>query len=283
MKRAVSDVIGFSLMFSVIILGVALVSTAGFGQLAEISDQERVGAGERGMEAFAGNLDDVARQGDLARSVDLAPSGGLIWYRNSAIEINVSDSTESVLHDDTYDVNSLEHRFSRPEGFVSVNYESGAVMRSDGGGAITNPRMRCDQDRSTAVLTLVSLRGSDSLSLGDGFGSGTGVPRPPDLEGVPGDGSVVSTERTVRFGASHEETRMGYSNFDDTTSETVVIDVSNSANPETWSHALYRASGWEPADPDDYEDPNTVENEWECESVETIVVREVLVTLSADS
>lgn len=267
MSRAVSDLIGFSLMFSIIILGVALVSTAGFAQLSEISNHERVSAGERGMEAFAANLDDVARQGDLARSVQLSPSGGLIWFRDSALHVVVGTGPPV-----TYDVNSLEHRFSNESGFVSVNYESGSVMRSDGGLAIVNPRMRCDTAQNTAVVTLVTLLEGDGMAIGNGFGSGTGVPRPPSFDGAPGDGAVASTERAVRFDMAHHETRVENRTIDGSQRD-VEIQVQDTANPAQWGFAFERAAGWEEDSSDTYV----------CEDAETIIVREVQVRLSAAS
>lgn len=265
MRRGVSDLIGFTLMFSVIIIGVALVATAGFGQLSEISDQEKISAAERGMEAFAADLDDISRQGDLGRSIQLAPSGGLIWYRPSTISVTAGGTTRD------YDVNSLEHRFSREDGFVSVNYETGAVTRSNGGLPIVSPRMRCTPSQNSATITLLNLTGDRGLSLGTGYGSGTGVPNPPAGDEIPGETELVSTERTVTFQATHNETSVEYRTVDGP-SGPITIDVSNTANPDQWGFAFEEARGWT---------ATGTPSEFECQNVETAVVRVVDVSVTA--
>lgn len=268
-RRGISDLIGFSLMFSIIIIGVALVSTAGFAQLSELSQQEQIGAAERGMEAFAANLDAIARQGDPARSIQLAPSGGLLWFNESRVTIDVGGDTLE------YDVNSLEHRFSRGNEFASVNYDTGAVTRSDGGLPTVYPRWRCDDnaDPGSAVVTLVTLTAGDGLSLGSGFGSGTGFPNPPRADEIPQGGDLVSTERTVTFEVTHQDTTVEYRNVDQTDEETVEIDVSGTANPLPWTFGLDRADGW--GQSGDYS--------YTCDGVETVIIRNVTVELSAST
>lgn len=265
--RAISDLVGFTLMFSIIIMSVAIVSTAGITQLSELSERESINSAERGMEAFAGSADDLVRQGDIVRGATLAPSGGLVWFNGSTelkVTVDRPSPTLSTAHD--ISLNATEHRFSRNPEDVSVVYEGGAVMRSDGGGAIVRPQWRCADDR--AVLTAVKLVPGDGLADGSGFGSGTS-----DVSPTSGDeiirGDIESTDSGVQFQMRRTNTEVEtYS--DDDGRLTVTIDPADTANPAQWRFYFDRSDQWTDVGSGDFA----------CQDVGHAVVRTVTVELS---
>jgi len=263
--RAVSDVVGFTLMFSIIILSVAIVSTAGLTQLSELSERESINSGERAMEAFAGSVDDLSRQGDLVREATLSPGGGTIWLNGDA-ELGIEVTDGAVTHlDQTYAINALEHRYDRNPEDVTISYEGGGVFRSDGAAALVRPQWRCTSDR--AVLTVVKFAGTSSFSVGDGYGSDSGDPLPPGGEGVP-SGTIESTDRGVRFQLTRVDADT-YAIVDETAPSgtlDVSVDYANAANPEQWEFFLDRSQGWT--------------DTGECADVEMAVVRVVTVEIA---
>lgn len=271
-ERGISDLVGFTLMFSIIIMSVAIVTTAGVTQLSELSEREGINSAERGMEAFAGSADDLLRHGDFVRGATLSPSGGLVWLNDTSLGVRVVDNgTGNVppggfdqTGPDAIEVNATEHRFSRNPEDVSVVYESGTVLRSDGGGAIARPQWECSDD--TAVLTAVKLRPGEGLSIGSGFGSGTG-----DLEPTAGDevirGDIESTDSGVRFQLARTKTEVYTENggsFD------LEVNPEGTATPAQWQFFFEQSDQWLSPSGDFYR----------CPDVSTVVVRVVSVDVS---
>lgn len=273
--RGISDLVGFVLMFGIIIMSVAIVTTAGLGQLSELSEREGINSAERGMEAFAGSVDDLTRHGDLFRQALLSPSGGLVWLNQSSMGLEVYNSTQSdpLVLDKTgaansVGVNALEHRFSRNPEDVSVSYESGSVFRSDGGGAIVRPQWKCGDE--TAFVTAVRLAPGGDLSLGSGFGSDTG-----DVSPTSGDemlsGDIESTDEAVRFQLTRTNTETHTFENENGNSLTVRVNADETATPEQWQFYFERADGWS----------STGSGWYDCENKQRVVVRIVTVELTA--
>jgi len=264
--RAVSDMVAFVLMFAIIILGVGIASLGAFGDLGDFSDREQVESSERGMAAAASTVDALHRQDDTRRTFSLALGGGAIFLNESHVSVNVSDGVSgSDSINDTFhraQINSLEHEFDRSPDDVAVTYEGGAVFRSPGVGVRYRPSIKCEPG-GTAIVSLVSLNAS-SFYLAEGDDS----PVPLNPFGLPGESPVADLGQSLIFSAtldSDSTTR----EFASPTDEALVVNVSESANPQQWDWYLDR-NGW--TEQNDYV--------YECGGVDEMLVRITTVDLS---
>lgn len=265
-KRAVSDVIGFSLMFGIIIVGVGVVSVGGLDDILDFGDREEITTSERGMEAAAATLDKINSQSDWNRSFSIVVGTGNVWLNDSELTISGAAGIEGDIgNGGTIPVNSLEHRFDRQPEDVSVRYEAGAVFRSDSVAASYRPSFKCNGDTDTALVSVVNL-----TARGSGINVAVDYNRrfTIDPTSIPDESPVAAFAETLTLQADLQswETHMrtGLSSGD-----ALQIDVSGTATPAAWAYYL-KNRGWTP-------DP-AGGGTFTCEA-ETVVVREMTIGL----
>lgn len=173
-ERAVSDVIGFILVFSFISLTVGVVSITGFTGLEDRQDVEQVNNAERAFEILADNIEDIERRGAPRRSTEIGLAGAqLSSAETTKVEVTVLDSTTSPPTRLSTNVKILNPiRYSAPDGTTLV-YENGAVIREDpnGGAVMKREPKLVFSDRGpagttidTAILPIVPT--SKAMSIG---------------------------------------------------------------------------------------------------------------------
>lgn len=164
--RGVSDLVGFAVIFGVVILSITLIYTVGLTALDDLQHDEAMNNAGRAFDIVAENLADIHQDGAPARSTELQFGGGQVSLTGQAkIElvargtagpgVNISSSTPITYH-------------SRETAFY---YVSGAVIRSDRGNSVMvlEPPFRFGADRT--VISLVKTRAAgDTDSIG---GQGT--------------------------------------------------------------------------------------------------------------
>jgi hypothetical protein len=266
--RGISDVVAFVLIFSMVIVSGSIVATAGVDQLTELRDFEQVQSSERAMEVAAADLSRLQR-GSPVTDLVFATNGGSLWLNESSLQVNASGpGVDSEEINGSYQVNSLEHRLSRGTQDVTVAYESGGVMRSDGATFEFEPRWQ--RDTETVIVTIVSLReGSDEITaVSGGFSPDFAInPR----RGVPQDAAARDPDQTIQIDAEANFTarQQWHVPFNGSETGTVQIDVSETANPDQWARSLEEA-GWD----------ETAPYEYEADAEETILIRHVVIELS---
>jgi hypothetical protein len=90
--RAVSDVIGYVLVFSLIIATVGIVTAVGFSTIEDRQRDERINNVERAFDVFAANVEDVYRGGAPSRATEIRLSGGTLQY-GEPVTITVRDGS----------------------------------------------------------------------------------------------------------------------------------------------------------------------------------------------
>ncbi|SDZ87857.1 hypothetical protein SAMN04488065_0959 [Haloplanus vescus] len=160
--RAVSEVLSFVLVFSLITLSVGTVSVFGLSSLQDTRNLERIDNGERAFDVLADNQLDIAHGGAPSRATEIKLAETTLTLADSLdSEVTLSDGT------------SLGRTESRPVVFGQagdsgnlsrgVVYEMGAVLRVDQGGAVMQrtPPFRFDENRTVIhYLTLESQTGT---------------------------------------------------------------------------------------------------------------------------
>ncbi|MEF8856596.1 MAG: hypothetical protein V5A16_04155 [Haloplanus sp.] len=133
--RAVSDVLSFVLVFSLITASVGVVTVVGLGGLQDARDAERIDNGERAFEVLADNHRDIVRGGAPSRATEVKLAETTLTLTEPS-DSNVTLSGGSVVGTTA----------SRPVTFgmsgdatnlsSGVVYELGAVFRVDRGGSV---------------------------------------------------------------------------------------------------------------------------------------------------
>lgn len=157
--RGVSDVVGYILVFSLIIMVIATVFTIGFSGLADRQQAEQVNNVERAMDVFGQNMEDVWAREAPSRATEMRLAGGTLRFEEP-VEITVERDGSSVT------------AFTRPVTYehenTEISYSAGALFRNDGGDRsimLAEPPYTVRSDRVVLPLVEVSRpSGQDSVS-----------------------------------------------------------------------------------------------------------------------
>jgi len=162
--RAVSDVVGYVLIFSLIVATVGVVTTVGFGTLDDRQTAEQINNAERAFDVFANNMENVYRDGSPSRATEMRLSGGTLQY-GEPVNITIQDA-------DNPDVNHTVRitPLVYSEGDTEIVYEGGAIIRDDGDGMVMRraPPFRIDADQTLLPFVRTTRAVGDTSVSRDG-------------------------------------------------------------------------------------------------------------------
>ncbi|MFB6156542.1 MAG: hypothetical protein ABEJ34_01705 [Haloferacaceae archaeon] len=125
--RGVSDVIGFVLVFSLIVGSISVMTVVGLDGLQDARDSARVENAELAFDVLANNIEDSQRRGAPGRATEIRlGGGGLTVGEETVIRVTVGGTTTS---------RTIEPIVYEFEG-THIVYESTAVLRQESGGAV---------------------------------------------------------------------------------------------------------------------------------------------------
>lgn len=152
-----SEVVGFILVFGLVIASVGTVYAFGVGELQDAREYERVNNAERAFEVFADNVGDVARRGAPSRGTELKLADSTLGYGETTVNVTL-DTTPATpgsdVNDSTGNVSLSPVTLTLGDA-GEVRYASGAVLRTDGDGPprmVHEPDFVFDDDRVVVQL-----------------------------------------------------------------------------------------------------------------------------------
>jgi len=155
-NRAISDVVGYVLVVSLVISVVGVVSVVGFSSLEDARYAEQASNAERAFDVLADNVGDVYGDGAPSRGTEISLSEASL-RTTGAVTVNVTARDTS-----TGDNFTLE-KTSQPVVWqgtrdTELAYSLGATLRAqpDGGVVIEGAPSRYDTDR--AVIHVIQTR-----------------------------------------------------------------------------------------------------------------------------
>lgn len=175
--RAVSELIGFVLIFGLIISTVAVVSVAGFGSLSDRQTAEQVNNVERAFEVLVNNIRDLTVHQDTERATEVRlAEGELTTAEPLTIRFGVTEADTAELNDISTSVAFTDQNVSDSTDPIvyqvdsrQVIVELGGVLRTRDEQSIVTvePDLSLDPESGTIRLSYPStvLRGS-SKSIG---------------------------------------------------------------------------------------------------------------------
>lgn len=165
-ERAISEVLGYVIIFSMILLMVGIVYTGGAANLQEVRDNQQVVGVERAFVAVDSDVTDIARDGAPSRSSTIRLNGGTLTFGGGAT-MNVTVGTNTT---NSYRLAPMVYRF---DGEPRLAYVGGMVLRSGGDGewvVVSDPPVVTARN-DTGALESVLLPVLDT----DGTGSAQGA------------------------------------------------------------------------------------------------------------
>jgi hypothetical protein len=149
-ERAVSDVIGFILVFSLVSTTVAVVSISGFQTLEDARDAEKINNAERAFDVLDDNIEDITQDGAPSRATEISLTrSGLDTAGNATITITYNSTIRNSYN------NSFQKRIdpltweTNGPSETEIVYAFGAVIRQqrDGGVVVGRPPFELDDER----------------------------------------------------------------------------------------------------------------------------------------
>lgn len=167
-QRAVSDLLGFAVVFGIVVLSITLLYTVGTGTLDTLQHDQAVDNTERAFDIVATNVEDVSRNGAPGRATELQLASGELNLDGS---VTMSITNISDVPGTDVSVISPSAPITYTRRASGLHYAGGAVVRTQRTQAVMvdNPQFRFDDDRTVLSIIETNSR-SDTTSLG-GTGS----------------------------------------------------------------------------------------------------------------
>lgn len=167
--RAVSETIGFVLVFSLVVSSVGAVYVVGFQGLTDARDGERVDNAERAFEVMAHNVEDLTRRGVGSRATEIRIADAGI-RAGEPVMMNVSgdyDETDPNSTEDfvTGNVTITPLVYETAAGGDRVRYSNGAVLRGNDDGMVMReqPGVVVDDNRTVIPIVQTSVFGTQRV------------------------------------------------------------------------------------------------------------------------
>lgn len=170
--RGISEVVGFVLSFSIIILAVGLMFSGGTTSLLDIRGDQQTQNAEQVFLAIADGFSELeeGQAPKRAGSLDLDVGASLSVANESQITVRVNGPG----YERTFNTRSLNYNYER----TIVSYQNGAVIRSDRGAAVMvgkPPELYCSDSSRVAVVSIVTLVAPNTSSVGGSTVTVTGI------------------------------------------------------------------------------------------------------------
>ena len=183
--RGVSEVVAFILVFAIILGSVGLLYSTAFGAMLDYQENERETNAVRAMDALTENFNDVVRRNGVnERYGELSLREGAVATADdgTTVTVTVTDDSgdETTLGTDPggrfagYGDGTAElGAFAYESDDGTIAYEGGGLVRGDetGSAVVREPRIRCNEERKSAVVSLVAISAEDrSIRTSTGLG-----------------------------------------------------------------------------------------------------------------
>ncbi|EMA18765.1 DUF7289 family protein [Haloarcula argentinensis] len=155
--RGVSDLLAFTLTFSIIITGIALVTLGGLGAFDAIQQGATTDVAETSMIGFAETTDDHIQSGAPRRTTSMKLQGHGLSLQASTLNVTVDGRSTNI---------SIGAFVRETDSGTDIVYTSGAVYRVQQEGLVVSrkPSFRCAPDSGSVYLSVLSLDGQTDFS-----------------------------------------------------------------------------------------------------------------------
>lgn len=176
--RGQSELIGFAIIFGLIVFSISVLSVTGYGGLQNAQEYERTDNVQRAFAALADDIDDIVHQGASSRTTEIKLADAkLSLEQREMITVNGSSPDGEFTH--TYAVRSIVYDSGTG---TEIAYTNGALVRQD--------------DESAVMLREPNLILTDDAVV------------IPIVQPAPGGTEAVGGSTTVLVGTAHSDTEL---------------------------------------------------------------------------
>ena len=184
--RGISEVVAFILTFAIILGSVGLLYTTAFGAMTDYQESEQETNAVRAMDSLTDNFNDVLRSSGVnQRYGEISLRNGQITTSEGGTAVNITITNESgdvkLLGNSSGDrfagygngATAELGEFAYESDNGKIAYEGGGLIRSEGSGSVVlrEPQIRCDEERQTAIISLVTISAENrSIQTSSGLG-----------------------------------------------------------------------------------------------------------------
>jgi hypothetical protein len=245
-RRAISDAIGFVLVFGIVISTVAVVYVGGFSSLDNARQFERMNNAERAFEVFADNVEDISQRGAPTRATEVKlAEAALLEGPRRTIAVNASRTNDPTV-DSSRNISYWPLVYeSRTDESNKLFYSLGATFRASSGGTTMSTEPAWIVEDSRVVIPVIQTE-------------------------FVGSGEVVGSD-TVLVRTAHQGTEVLVDNATHNTQLNVTMQTPRASSWRSYIEDDNSNANCPPADNDD----DTVY--CEIEDVETVYVTRVVI------
>ncbi|MFB6070811.1 MAG: hypothetical protein ABEJ76_07285 [Halanaeroarchaeum sp.] len=134
--RAVSDVLGYALVFALIVSMVGVVYTTGLGGLRDVRQAEKLENAERAFDVLDANLDDIALGKTNSRGTEIKLEDARLGFGEAVVlDVTVGgvDSYRATMRPIVFESGTRETKIVAIDGAVLRSGRHGSVMLSEPG------------------------------------------------------------------------------------------------------------------------------------------------------
>lgn len=180
-RRAQSEVLGFILVFAVIVASTGIVYTVGFSSLEDARTAEQLNNMERAYDILDDNVRDISRRGAPSRATEIDLGGGGFRFGE---EVNITvTATNTTNASDNRSISATTRPLVYTLDGRSVVYTSGATIRENRDGSVMTSSPEWVFGGQRVLLGVLTAQADD------------------DREAVGGQTSVLVRTRTRNRGA----------------------------------------------------------------------------------
>lgn len=212
-ERAASEVIGFIVVFSIILASVTVITVSGTDTLQSLRDTTQVKNAERVYEILADNAEDMYRRGATSRATEIKLQGASISF-GDAVTMNVTanDTTEAQPDDDfteEFEFRPLVYRDQATD--TELVYSAGSIFRVQPNGAVVVRRSPLIVTKQRVVIPMI--RTTKGRTSADALGGSTALIR---MERTNRELLLANrTEDDSTDGSEYEDVRITFSGAPD--------------------------------------------------------------------
>jgi hypothetical protein len=174
-ERAVSEAIGFILIFGIIISGIGLVTLYGYPMLIQQQTNADEQIMEKNMIVLQNDVKSLAYKTVPYKETSLKIGGGAMVVHNTtegsdSAYFEISDTNGLIKNDDgsTYTFYPGDLRYESTSAQTGMSLENGAVVKrmlaQEGSAMLAEPRWFVDDQTNTAVIYLIGFNSTDAMS-----------------------------------------------------------------------------------------------------------------------
>ncbi len=158
-SRAVSETLGYILVFSLIIGTITAATVFGFSGLNDRQAAEQVTNVERAFDVLADNFKDISRHEDPSRATEIRLAGGTIQL-GKPVTVTVGEWNDSTSMFESQTSTTLQPIVYASDGGIIV-YEAGMIFRVDGNRSVSRTKTPFAQSESATIIPIAVTRPGD--------------------------------------------------------------------------------------------------------------------------